>query len=117
MIQVKEVFGTDAENICRRFNVTQGENERVIALTDGSTGGVGLTRFENGAVRIRLFMTDGTPQHDELLKRSMMFDACRMEGYDVWIEQDGDYSLYGFTKTENGWHVRAEKIVFPHECK
>lgn len=117
MIEVREVFEGDAENICERFKVKAMSSERVIALTDGDKAGVGLTRFESGAVRIRLFVTDGDDNDLELLKRSMMFDASRMEGYRVYIEQDGDYSVYGFTKGIDGWSAKAEEIIFPHGCK
>lgn len=117
MIEVREAFGEDAEKVCARFKVKRREDERVLKLTDGDKEGVGLTRFEGGAVRIRYFATDGGEADRELLLRSLMFDATRLVGYDVYIEQDGDYSAYGFKREADGWRARAENIVFPHECK
>lgn len=117
MIEVREVFGKEADGVCTHFSVSRRENERVLRLTDGDRLGVGLTRFEGGAVRIRLYGTDGDEGDRELLLRSLMFDATRLTGYDVYIEQDGDYTAYGFKKETGGWKTKAENIVFPHECK
>lgn len=117
MIEVREVFGQDTEKLREHFSVDVRSDERALRLIDGDKLGLGLTRFERGAVRIRLYITDGDDADKELLLRSLMFDATRLTGYDVYIEQDGDYSVYGFKKETDGWRAKAEDIVFPHECK
>lgn len=117
MITVKEVYGLDAEKTCAFFNLERGENERVFRLSDGRFTGVGLTRYQDGAVRIRVFKTDGPPEYDELLLRTLLYDASRMIKSRAVIEQDGDYKKYGFEQTDGQWTNTCDKIVFPHECK
>lgn len=116
MLEAREVFGSAASEICEKFSLTAKEDERVFALIDGDKRGVGLTRF-CGGVRIRAFLTDGDNADRECLFRTLLLDATRMSGYKAYIEQDGDYSKYGFTKVGGEWIADCDKIIFPHDCK
>lgn len=116
MITVKEVFGVQADCACARFGFTPRDIDRVFEMS-GECGGVGLTRLENGAIRIGGFITDGDVLCRELLLRTLLYDATRVKNFKVVMEQDGDYSAYGFKKTADGWSANSDEIIFPHECK
>ncbi len=116
MITVKEVFGTEADCTCAEFGVTPKENDRVFAMS-GECGGAGVTRLENGAIRIGAFKTDGDALCRELLLRTLLLDATRVKNFKVIMEQDGDYAQYGFKKLNGEWSANSDNIIFPHECK
>ena len=80
MITVKEVFGTEADCACAEFGVTPKENDRVFAMS-GECGGAGVTRLENGAIRIGAFKTDGDALCRELLLRTLLLDGKQRQYY------------------------------------
>ena len=116
MLKVAEVFGKEAALACAKFSVEMRETDRVF-LMSGEESGVGLTRFEGGAVRISRYLTSGGEQEKELILRTLLLDATRLQGYPVTVEQEGDYSRFGFEKKADGWWCMTDKIIFPHECK
>ncbi len=116
MITVKEVFGVLADCACEKYGITPRENDRVFAMS-GESGGVGVTRLEDGAIRIGAFKTDGDALCRELLLRTLLLDATRVKNFKVIMEQDGDYSAYGFENRGGVWSANSDEIIFPHECE
>lgn len=116
MIKVAEVFGKEAEKACAKFGLAPSETDRVFALT-GECEGVGLSRFEDGRIKIIDYRCDGGAAEKEFLLRSLMLDATRVKNCRVEIIPSGDYGVYGFVSENGVWSATSDKIVFPHECK
>ena len=63
-------------------------------------------------------VSDGGALAKELLLRTLLLDATRVENFKTVINGDGDYTRYGFEKESDGrWVAITDKIIFPHECK
>ena len=117
MIKVSEVFGEAADAGCARFGIKRGEYDRVFAQ-EGECRGVGLTSLVGGEIVIGECVSDGGALAKELLLRTLLLDATRVENFKTVINGDGDYTRYGFEKESDGrWVAITDKIIFPHECK
>lgn len=117
MICVREIFGAEAVRVCQKLSVSADETDRVFALCGEGVEGVGLMRFQRGAVRIREFVSTAGGEYTRLLLLTMLNDLSARKGLRVVIEKPGDYARYGFKKTQDGYFAVSEDIVFPHECK